>query len=69
MRDAFTMMWQALTAIFTAVNRSATAVDNVARWGEIETRYLADSAEEARASELANLADKLKATRTADADG
>ena len=69
MRDAFTLMWAAIAAIFQAVKRTATSVDNTARWAEVETRYLADSAEESRASELAQLADKLKAHRqSADAE-
>jgi hypothetical protein len=66
MRDAFTMMWRAFATIFTAVDRTATAVDHAARWAEIEARYLADSAEESRSAELADLADKLKAHRADD---
>ena len=63
MRDAFALMWAFLARLFTALDRVALTLDHGARWAEVETRYLADSAEVARADELLSLASELDQKR------
>lgn len=65
MREALAMFWTSFTSIFRATNRIANGVDHLARWGEVEARFQADSSEAARAADLAKLDEELEPYRTA----